>query len=165
MTANVTVNASVSMTQPNTSRRVSQSVILLVNKRGGIRHTALAQQTKNGQTPTTAPPSSNGDHQATTAPRREYHHRRSTARRSSSRHCRPHQGQGDNHAGATPPEPSAAGQLQHERRRQPLAGTQRRLETKSGCERAHARKPTSPITQGYSATRTATADPRPRVRR
>ena len=32
---NVTVNASVSMIQPNTSRRVSPSVILLVNKRGG----------------------------------------------------------------------------------------------------------------------------------
>ena len=33
--SNVTVNASVSMIQPNTSRRVSQSVILLVDKRGG----------------------------------------------------------------------------------------------------------------------------------
>ena len=32
---NVTVNASVSMIQPNTSRRVSQSVRLLVDKRGG----------------------------------------------------------------------------------------------------------------------------------
>ena len=35
MTANVTVNTSVSMIQPNTSRRVSQSVSLLVDKREG----------------------------------------------------------------------------------------------------------------------------------
>ena len=133
----VTVSDSVSMNQPNTSRRVSQSVIFL---RGGSEAPRLSNRRKYGPRQVTAPPSSSGDNPATTAPQPKYRRLRNTVRRNSSPYCHLSLAQAYNHAGGTQPASPATEQDGRARRQRSLAGMQQRLDMWSECVRMFERR-------------------------